>query len=115
MGQMKYLLLLALLVLSFLSAVLGEPLSYELCPCPGDAADRDNDTGQDEQVPIPSSPSPWLTGVIKRRVDLPTLQVVTRRPLPHPPGPALGHFGPSAAALIYHAAPLYQTLQVYRV
>lgn len=114
MGQMKYILLPALLVLFFLSAVLSKPLSCDLRLCSVDAADMDNDTADDEQTPIPSGPSHLLKGITKRRIDLPALLFVTRHPIPHTPGHAFGRFCHSSAAIVYRDVLLYQALQVYR-
>ena len=114
MAQRKYLLLLTLLVLPFLSAVLDVPLGSEQCLCPVDAADSDRDAGEDEPSPLPSSSYRWLKGAPKLRVDLPAGLFVTRYPIPHHPSYAFGYVGYASAASVYHDAPLYQALQVYR-
>ena len=111
---MKYILLLALLVASCLSAALSKPLSSELRLRPVDAADMDKDTADDEQTPIPSDPYHWLKGVTKRRVDVPAPLFVARHTIPHTPGHAFGRFCHSSAAIVYRDVLLYQALQVYR-
>ena len=114
MGQGKYILLLTLVVLSFLTAVLSASLSSELSPRSANVADMDEDTAEDEQTPDPSGPCHQLKGVTKRRVDLSSLPLMTRHLLSHPRGHAFGRFCPSSAAVVYPAAPLYHALQVYR-
>jgi hypothetical protein len=114
MGQCKYILLLTLVVLSFLTAVLSVSLSSELYPRSATAADMDEDTAEDEQTPAPSGSCHRLKGVTMQRVDLSSLPRVSCRLISHPYGHAFGRFCHSSAAVVYPAAPLYHALQVYR-
>jgi hypothetical protein len=114
MGQLKYILLLTLLVLSFLTAALSASLSSELYLRSANAADMDEDAAEDEHTPAPSGPCHRLESVTKQRVDLSSLPLMTRRLLSHPRDHAFGGFCHSSAAVVYHAAPLYQALQVFR-
>jgi hypothetical protein len=114
MGQFKYILLLTLVVLSFLTAVLSASLSSELYLRSANAADMNEDTAEDEHTPAPSGPCHRLKGVTKQSVDLSSLPLMTRRLISHPRGHAFGRFCHSSAAIVYHDAPLYQALQVFR-
>ena|SRR5215813_1655364 len=115
MGQVTYVLLLALLTLSFPSADLSGSLRSALYPRSADAVDMDEDdnTAGEEQIPAPSSPCHLLEGIPRRGIDLSALPFVTRQLIPHPHGRGLGRRG-SSAAIVYQAEPLYQALQVYR-
>ena len=113
MGQVTYVLLVALLVLSFPCAVLNESLSSEQYPRSADAGDMDDNTADEEQIPAPSGPSPLLKGISQRRIVRSALPCVTRQLISHSQGRVLLRLR-SAAALIYQAEPLYQALQVYR-
>jgi hypothetical protein len=114
MGQMKYILFLALLTLSFLTGALQGTLSSELYPALAGAADKD--TAEDEQCPAPAAPCYLLRKEVpKRRVDWSALPFVVRSPILPPPRQAFRGFYPSSAASVCAAAPLYQALQVYRL
>jgi hypothetical protein len=114
MGQMKYILFLALLTLSFLTGALQGALSSELYPALAGAADKD--AAKDEQRPAPADPCYLLLReVTERRGDWSALPFEVRPPIPHTPRQAFSGFYPSSAASVCATAPLYQALQVYRL
>lgn len=110
---MKYILLLILLALLLPTTVLRESLGNEQYPRSADAADIDENTAEDEQIPAPSDPCHLLKGVAHRRVARSALPSVTYQLIQHTNGRGFGRLR-SSAAIASQAAPLYQMLQVYR-
>jgi len=84
MGQVTYVLLVALLVLSCPCAVLSESLSCELYPRSADAGDMDDNTANEEQLPAPSGSYLLLTGVSQHGIARFALPCATRQLIPPP-------------------------------
>ena len=114
MSQVKYILILGFLVLALLVGIPGESLSSELHFCQADAADMGGRTTEAEHVPTPSEWRHPLKSVTKRRIDRFALPLGTRSLITHPCDHTLGRSRHSSAVVVYQAAPLYQSLQVYR-
>ena len=114
MSQVKYILILGFLVLSFLVGVPGELLSSDLHLRQVDIANMEGRTTEAEHIPTPSEWRHPLKSVTKRRIDRFALPLGTRSLITHPCDHTLGRSRHSSAMAVYQAAPLYQSLQVYR-
>ena len=114
MSQVKYILILGFLVLALLVGVPGEPPSSDLHLRQVDIANMEGRTTEAEHVPIPSEWRHPLKSVTKRRIDRSALPLATRSLITHTCDHTLGRSRHSYAAVVYQAAPLYQSLQVYR-
>ena len=114
MSQVKFVPLLVFLALSFLLGVSGaspssEPLFYQIS-----GADAEGSTPEAERS---ADSSAWRSPIkiTKRRTDTfaPTTTILSF--ITHTCDRVLGRFGNSSAAVTYQAAPLYQSLQAYRL
>ena len=114
MSQAKTILILAFLVLSFPIGVRGESLSSELHLRQADAADMERRTIEAEHAPDSVAWRYSIKSVAKRRIDTSALSLVTRGLIMHTCDRTLGRSCRSSAAVVYQAAPLYQSLHVYR-
>jgi len=114
MSQVKYILILGFLVLSFLVGIPGELLSSERHPRQGDTVSMEGRTPETEHVPTSSEWRHLLKSATTRRVDTFALSLMTRSLVMHACDQVLGHCCHSSATIVYQAAPLYQSLQVYR-
>ena len=114
MSQVKHILILTCLVLSFLVGVPDKSLSSDLHLRQAEAADIEGYTTEAEHS---STPCKWrspLKSVAKRKIDSAALPLVTHGLIMHPCDHALSRSCHSSATVVYQATPLYQSLQVYR-
>ena len=114
MSQVKCILILGFLVLSFLVGVPGEALSSDLPLRQIDTANMEGHTTEVGHVPTPYEWHHSFKRVTKRRIDSFVLSLVTRILIMHASDQGLGRSCHSSVTVVYQAAPLYQSLQVYR-
>jgi len=113
MSQVKFVPLLVFLALSFLVSVSGmSPSSGPLFCQAGDAEEFATEAERSADSSAWRSPIKIIT---KRRTDTfaPTITILSLAP--HICDQAFGRFCNSSTAAICQAAPLYQSLQVYRL
>ena len=113
-GQAKYIVLVALLALFFPTVGQRESLSNELYHRSADAADRDGNTAEDEQIPAPYGPCHLLKGVTQREVALSALPCAARQLMPPPHTRYFSRLRPTAV-IISSITPLFHALQVFRL
>ena len=115
MSRVKFIPLLMFLALSFLVSVPGWYPSSEPLFCQAGSADAEGATTEAQgTVNSPAWCRP-IKNIAKRRTDTfaPTITILSL--VTHIFDQAPGRFGNSSAAVTYQAAPLYQSLQVYRL
>jgi len=115
MSRVKFVPLLSSLLLSLLVGVSGvspssEPLGYQIS-----GADAEESAPETEHSADSSARLGPIKLIAKRRTDTfaPTTTILS--PVMLICDQALGHFCHSSAATICQAAPLYQSLRVYRL
>jgi hypothetical protein len=114
MSQVNYILILTCLALSFLVDVPDKSLSNMLPLRQAEAASTEGYTTEAEHIPPCKWRSP-LKSVAKRKIDSAALPLVTYSLSMHTCDHALSRPCHSSATAVSQAAPLYQSLQVYRL
>jgi hypothetical protein len=114
MSQVTYTLILTCLALSFLVSVPDKSPSSELPLCQVEAADMEGHAAATEHIPPPGKWRFLLKSIAKRKLDSATPPLVRHSLGMHPCAHALSRSCHSSITVVYQAAPLYQSLQVYR-
>jgi hypothetical protein len=114
MSQVKTILILAFLVLSFLISVPGESPSGELHLRQASAANTEGHTTEAEHALDPIAWRYAIKNVAKRRIDTSVLPFVIHNFITHPGDHVCGRSSHFSGAIVSRVTPLYQSLQVYR-